>query len=121
MANWDLIKEQYLTGIPPRELAKMHNLSPDYISKEASLRKWKKEKEAKSKEIAADYEKKIEELTMLSLRELKNLIESESIKDADKNTAIRTAIEISGLKKDKKEIDLTTQGVEVIINQKPVK
>ena len=119
MANWKVIKEQYCTGIPPRELALKHKLTANTISNRASLEEWDKEKQRKCEEIANSFEAETKRIVTKALEKLEELLNKEEVKDTDLISAIGKALDISGLKSQKTEN--TNLGItEVVINRKPV-
>ena len=103
MANWELIKEQYCSGIPPRELAKKHKLKAQTISDKAYDENWKLEKTKKTEEIAKTFKEETERITTKALQRLEQLLDSKDIKDTDLTSAIGKALDISGLKSQKVE------------------
>jgi hypothetical protein len=120
MANWQLIKKEYCTGIPPRELAKKHKLTANTISNRASREEWDKEKQKKSEEIAASFEEKIKEGTAIAIDTLL-LIAENGERDSDRVAAAKGLLDISGLKREKRELDGDLmKDVQVIINRRAV-
>lgn len=120
MANWQLIKKEYILGKTPRELAKKHKVTAQCISNRASDEQWRVERVKKEEEIANEFENQIQELTTLALTELSKILMDEGASYKDKNAAIKTVMDISGLKKESKDVKLS-DGVEVVINMNPVK
>ena len=106
MANWELIKQEYCSGIPPRELAVKHKIKANTISIEATKGGWVEEKQIKTKEIAKDFEEERKRITTLALKRLAELLAKETIKDTDLVSAIGKSLDISGLKSQKVDGDI---------------
>lgn len=107
MANWSLIKKEYCSGIPPRELAKKYEITAQSISDRACRDKWRKEKNKKCEEIAKTYEKETEQCVNLAITRLIELLQKDDIRDNDLVNAIGKALDISGLKAQKLENNTT--------------
>jgi hypothetical protein len=115
MANWKLIKEQYCAGIPPRDLAKKHKVKAQTISNRATEDKWTVEKSKKQEEIANNFKAQVDELTSLSLPVLKQIIQQKSSSGENIMVncdllikAIKTVMDISGLKKETVDNNINT-------------
>ena len=121
MTNYRLLKKQYLAGIAPIKLSKEHGISNKTIHNLASEGGWVAEKNRRQQEAADNFDTEIQQLTKISLKNLRRIINRDMVKDCDKVSAIRCALDISGLKSDKKEVKLDIDGLDVTINQNPVK
>lgn len=103
MANWELIKAEYCAGATPRELEEKHKIKAARISERASREDWQQEKANKSKEIASNFEAEIKKGTEVAIRTL--LLEAEcSERAADRISAAKGLLDISGLKSEKREL-----------------
>lgn len=113
---WIKIKAEYLQGITPKELAEKYNLTAKQISDKANEDKWVGEKAEISENIRNDVEARIKKLTNEALMALEKVIKNTKAKDADKISASKAILDISGLKISKRE--LTGKDGEALIVQK---
>lgn len=119
--NRRLIAEQmYIAGETPTAIAKALRLTPVFVSRMATQGDWAKKRDEQGQKNATEYKDLVGEIVQLGLRELKRILE-ETCKDADKLNAIKCALDISGLKRDNKNIEFGAGGIEVILNHKAVK
>jgi uncharacterized protein YjcR len=115
-----LAEAMYIAGEQPSVIAKQLRLTPSCITEWSKQGKWADKRDKHGEEVVAEYKELVVEITNLALKELKRLLESDT-KDVDKISAIRSALDISGLKRDNKNIEFGTGGIEVVINQKPIR
>jgi hypothetical protein len=120
MSKKDIAKAMYLSGEKPCVIAKKLKYKPNTISNWACVEGWDKERQIKTKEAVNLFESEIKELTTLAITKLNKLLKDPVVKDSDRVAAIRCALDISGLKNEKKNIGFDAQGLEVIINQIPL-
>lgn len=99
-----MIKKEYLQGCTPKELAEKYGIKAKAVSDKATKEGWTAEKSQICVNIRKSTEEQIENITNLALRRLEDVLTSESVKDSDLINAIGKAIDISGLKSEKKEI-----------------
>ena len=117
MPNWELIKKEYCSGVPPRELAEKHKVKAQSISKKACEENWQEEKSIKIKEIANNFEEETKRIVSKALQRLEQLLDSQEVKDNDLISAIGKGLDISGLKSQKVEqtnIDTTPFEVKIV-------
>ena len=121
MSKKEIAKAMYLAGEKPCEIAKKLKYRPGTISTWACEEKWSEEKIKKAKETMDSLEKEIKDLTQLALTTLNDILTNENVRYSDKVAATRAVLDISGLKRDNKDVNLNAEGFEVIINQIPVR
>lgn len=115
-----LAEVMYIAGESPSTIAKQLRLPVKTISGWATKFSWVSRRDEFGEKNAAEYKGLVDEIVQLGLQELKKILE-EACKDADKIQAIKCALDISGLKRDNKNIDFGAGGIEVILNHKAVK
>lgn len=103
---WLNIKAEYLQGVTPKELAEKYNVAAKTIHEKASKEGWVIEKTSISKNLQEKTEEQIKAITQLALRRLEGVLNDENIKTNDLVSAIGKALDISGLKSFKQEIDM---------------
>lgn len=116
---WNKIKKEYLDGVPPKELAIKYKIKARSISDKAYEEDWKEEKTRIAENIRDDVQSRIKELTNLALDTLSNVIKDPESKPADKVSASKALLDVSGLKAQKIEAS-GMQGTNVIINREAV-
>lgn len=110
---WAKIKKEYLEGVTPRELALKYKIKARKISDKAYEDKWKTEKKKISENIRENTEDRINNLTNKAFDALEQVLDDKEAEYKDKVAAAKAIIDVSGLKKDKKELtgDLNVQKV----------
>lgn len=103
---WNNIKKDYLEGIAPKELAAKYEVDIDKLYKKIENDKWAAELREIKGNIGNLVQEKIERITTLALRRLEGVLNDENIKTNDLVSAIGKALDISGLKSFKQEIDM---------------
>jgi uncharacterized protein YjcR len=119
MSRKDQAKALYIQGKKPQEIAKKLGYKAKTVSEWASRENWMGKRQEKAEKLIESFDKQIEELTISALKALQEVLNEG--KHGDRVSASRVIMDISGLKREKKDIDLTTGGIEVIINQVPIK
>lgn len=110
---WAKIKAEYLQGCTPKELAIKYKIKAKKISDKAYDDNWKEEKAKISENIRESTEDRIKGLTNKAFDALEQVLDDEKAENKDKVAAAKAIIDVSGLKKDKKELtgDLNVQKV----------
>lgn len=110
---WNKIKKEYLEGVTPKELALKYKIKAKSISNKANKEKWAIEKEKISENLSKNTEDRIKGLTNKAFDALEQVLDDENAEYKDKVAAAKAIIDVSGLKKDKKELtgDLNVQKV----------
>lgn len=116
---WNKIKVEYLQGVTPKELAQKYHLKAKQISDKANEEKWVAEKAKISENLRIDVQERIKDLTNQALEALCNVINDPECKNADKVSAARAILDVSGLKSLKQDIT-GIDGVSVVINREAV-
>lgn len=116
---WHEIKADYLNGVTPKDLAEKYGVSAKTIHEKSSKEKWVEEKATICKNLQADVQEKIKELSNLALDTLKEVIKSPESDNRDKVSAARAILDVSGLKSLKQEVN-GINGVSVIVNRQAV-
>lgn len=116
---WNKIKADYLNGVTPKELASKYKITAKSIHEKASKENWVDEKASISKNVQESVQERIKELTNVALETLYNVINNVEAKDADKISASRAILDVSGLKSLKQEVS-GVSGMSVIINREAV-
>lgn len=116
---WNKIKVEYLQGVTPKELAQKYHLKAKQISDKANEEKWVAEKAKISENLRIDVQERIKDLTNQALETLCNVINDPECKNADKVSAARAILDVSGLKSLKQDIT-GIDGVSVVINREAV-
>ena len=120
MINWNEIYTKYLQGAKPAELAKEYGIESKKISAKIKSEKWSQKRNKLQEKIAGSFEKKIESLAQKAFLELENILNDEMASPASKIQAAKAIIDLSGFKKDKKDINQEVS-YEVFINRESVK
>lgn len=121
MHKKEIAKAMYISGEKPAKIAEELGYKANTISNYAAVEGWDKERQERTNKIVEGIEGQISALTELSLSELNRILTDIGSKDSDKLSAIRLVIDISGLKKENQSIDIDSRGIEVVINQIPIK
>lgn len=110
---WNKIKKEYLEGAKPRDLALKYKVKAKTISNTANKEKWTIEKGKISENLSKKIEDRIEGLTNKAFNALEQVLDDKNAEYKDKVSAAKAIIDVSGLKKDKKELtgDLNVQKV----------
>lgn len=116
---WNKIKAEYLQGVTPKELAQKYHLKAKQISDKANEEKWVAEKAKISENLRINVQERIKDLTNQALEALCNVINDPECKNADKVSAARAILDVSGLKSLKQDIT-GIDGVSVVINREAV-
>ncbi len=116
---WNKIKAEYLQGVTPKELAQKYHLKAKQISDKANEEKWVAEKAKISENLRIDVQERIKDLTNQALEALCDVINDPECKNADKVSAARAILDVSGLKSLKQDIT-GIDGVSVVINREAV-
>jgi hypothetical protein len=103
---WNKIKKEYLDGVPVKEIAEKYKIKPRSISDKAYDEDWKEEKARIAENVRYDVEERIKNLTNLALQALESVINDPECKHADKVSASRALLDVSGLKTQKHELDI---------------
>ena len=115
---WNKIKAEYLQGAAPRELAAKYKLTAKCITNKASAEKWSNEKKIISENLRQNTEEKIKKLTNSALDALEEVLSNPDCKAAEKISAAKVVLDISGLKnarlEEKAELPvIQTNGVKI--------
>lgn len=107
---WVKIKKEYLEGVKPKIIAEKYNITSDSIRTKASKEKWKIEKDAICNKLPQKIEDRINGLTNKALDTCESVIDNPRAAYRDKLQAAKIIMDISGLKKEKREnINITPQ------------
>lgn len=117
--EWHKIKADYLNGVTPKELAEKYKIDITKIYNKIDNDSWAKEKTQINENIRNDVQGRIKELTNVALETLYSVINNVEAKDADKISASRAILDVSGLKSLKQEVT-GVSGISVIINREAV-
>lgn len=117
--KWEKIKAEYLQGVTPKELAEKYKLDAKQISDKAYRDSWNDIKTKIYKKTRENIQERIEGLTNIALDALVQVINDPECKNADKVSASRAILDISGLKSLKQEI-AANEGYSITINRKAV-
>ena len=116
---WNKVKADYLQGVTPKELAQKYKISAKTVHEKASKENWVKEKESIGKNLQADVQERIKEMTNVALEALCDVINDPECKNTDKVSAARAILDVSGLKSLKQDIS-GIEGISVVINREAV-
>lgn len=108
---WTKIKAEYLQGATPKELALKYKIKAKTISEKACKEKWTAEKAKICKNLQKTIKDKIDSFTNNALEILNAVMNDPESKNADKVSAAKAILDISGLKnlkQDVKENELPT-------------
>lgn len=118
---WTKIKAEYLAGVTPKDLSQKYKLTPKQISDKANKEKWTAVRAEISENVRESLQDKIKTLSTNALEVLSAVMNDPEAKDADKVSAARAIIDVSGLKTLKQEITGGIITANPIINILPVK
>ena len=117
MTDWAKIQIEYEQGAKPKELAEKYNMTPKQISNRANRYGWVEKKvEISEKNVEKSrkrYDEEIDKLLSKSFVVLNEIINDDEAKYSDKINAVKCVIDISGLKKDNQELNVTNSSIEV--------
>lgn len=116
---WNKIKAEYLQGVTPKDLAQKYKISGKTIREKASKEGWVEEKTTICNNLQQDVQNRIKEMTNVALEALCDVINDPKCKNADKVSAARAILDVSGLKSLKQDIT-GIDGVSVVINREAV-
>lgn len=105
---WTKIKKEYLEGATPKELALKYKIKAKSISNKANKEKWSIEKEKISENLSKSTEDRIKGLTNKAFDALEQVLDDTEAEYKDKVAAAKAIIDVSGLKKDKHEVENKT-------------
>lgn len=120
MINWNEIYTKYLQGAKPAELAEEYQIECKKISAKIKSEKWSQKRNKLKEKIAGSFEKKIESLAQKAFLQLESILNDENASASSKIQAAKAIIDLSGFKKEKKEISQDVR-YEVFINRESVK
>ena len=118
---WVKIKAEYLQGATPKDLAKKYKLTARQISDKVTRDKWTIEKTEISGKVRETIQDKIKDLSNNALEVLQEVMNDPEAKDADKVSAAKAILDVSGLKTQKQEITGDIKTTNPVINILPVK
>ena len=110
---WHKIKADYLNGVTPKELAEKYKLPVEKIYYKIDNDSWAKEKTKINENVRSNVQERIDRLTNLALERLECVLREDEIKMNDLISAIGKALEVSGLKSQKHEIE--NKGINIIV------
>ena len=113
---WNKIKADYLQGVTPKELAVKYKVKARSISDKAYKENWGVEKSIISENLREKTEDKIERITNIALKRLEDVLTNEEVKTNDLVSAIGKALDISGLKSQKHEVE--NKGINIVVADK---
>lgn len=105
---WAKVKKEYLEGATPKELALKYKIKAKTITNKASAEKWVDEKRTISDNLRQKTEDRIKGLTNKAFNALEQVLDDENAEYKDKVAAAKAIIDVSGLKKDKHEVENKT-------------
>ena len=120
MINWNEVYTKYLQGSKPKELAVEYGVELKKINAKIKSEKWTQKKNELKKKIVVGFEKKMEMLTQKAFLQLEDILNDESASATSKIQAAKAIIDLSGFKKDKKDLNSEVK-YEVYINRESVK
>ncbi len=118
---WTKIKAEYLQGATPKELALKYKTKAKTITEKASKEGWVVEKTIICNNLQEIIQDKIKDLSNNALEVLNEVMNSPEAKDADKISAAKAILDVSGLKTQKQEITGDIKTTNPVINILPVK
>lgn len=116
---WNKIKAEYLEGVTPKDLAAKYKITAKSIHEKASKEGWVNERASIVKNLQEDIQERIKQMTNVALEALYEVINDPYCKNADKVSAARAILDVSGLKSIKQEVS-GVEGVSVVINREAV-
>lgn len=118
---WVKIKAEYLQGVTPKDLALKYKTKAKAIIEKASKEGWVAEKSIIFKNLQETIQDKIKDLSNNALEVLQEVMNDPEAKDADKVSAAKAILDVSGLKTQKQEITGDIKTTNPVINILPVK
>ena len=118
---WAKIKTEYLQGATPKDLAKKYKLTARQISNKVYAENWGAENKKIQENIRQTVADKIKNLSNNALEVLNEVMNDPKAKDADKVSAAKAILDVSGLKTQKQEITGDIKTTNPVINILPVK
>jgi len=119
MINWIEVYTSYLNGLNPLKLSEKFNIDAEEITSKIKAEKWAYKRKALQQKIIGNFEKRLESLANKAFEQLEDILNDETASSTSKLQAAKTIIDLTGLKKEKKEPQEATY--EVYINRKSVK
>lgn len=116
---WNKIKKEYLEGVSPKDLATKYATTSNAIRSKACKEKWGREKETICNNVQQTVEERIKTLTNKALQALESVIDDPECKPADKVSASKALLDVSGLKSVKQEVS-GIEATTVIINNEAI-
>ena len=113
---WMKIKAEYLQGVTPQALALKYKIKARSISDKAYKENWGEEKAKICENVRENTEERIERITKIALKRLEDVLTGEGVRTNDLVSAIGKALDISGLKSQKHEID--NKGINIVVADK---
>ena len=113
---WMKIKAEYLQGVTPQALALKYKIKARSISDKAYKENWGEEKAKICENVRENTEERIERITKIALKRLEDVLTGENVRTNDLVSAIGKALDISGLKSQKHEID--NKGINIVVADK---
>lgn len=110
---WNEIKADYLNGVTPKELAEKYKITAKQIHDKAFRDSWVAEKTSIAEKTRESVQKRIDRLTNLALERLECVLREDEIKMNDLISAIGKALEVSGLKSQKHEVE--NKGINIFV------
>ena len=110
---WNKIKADYLNGVTPKELAEKYKVKAKTIHEKSSKEKWVSEKTSISKNVQEKVQERIDRLTNLALERLECVLREDEIRTNDLISAIGKALDVSGLKSQKHEVE--NKGINIFV------
>lgn len=101
---WLQIKNEYLQGVTPKELALKYKIKAATIHTKANKDGWTVEKNSIYENLRDDTKSYIKKLTQKALATLEDVITNPDAADKDKVAASKAILDVSGLKSSKQEI-----------------
>ena len=127
MINWNEIYTSYLQGAKPIELAEKYNVDAKKINAKIRSEKWAQKRKKIKDNITDNFEKNLEQLAQKAFLQLENILNDDMASATSKIQAAKTIIDLTGMKKDKKELQKDkkeqekTTKYEIYINREAVK
>ena len=110
---WAKIKADYLNGGTPKELAEKYKISIEKLYNKIDNDSWAKEKTEINGNIRNDVQERIKRLTNKALDALESVINDPECKHADKVSASRALLDVSGLKTQKHELEIPLPDISI--------
>lgn len=110
---WNKIKADYLNGVTPKELAEKYKITAKQIHDKAFRDSWVAERASIAEKTRESVQKRIDRLTNLALERLECVLREDLIRTSDLISAIGKALEVSGLKSQKHEVE--NKGINIFV------